>query len=154
VALPDLDLGELGDAWLTLDEAERLMFESREVGAVQHCPEPVAPAHGADVDHARSSARGVPTLARPGDGLRKIRPRWMPLEPRVPRMTRRSTLSAADDDGEHVMWGNSAEIPLQHQEDHVVWYEIDPAHTNVGFSAKHLAMSTVRGQFQQVRRLI
>lgn len=62
---PDLDLGELGDARLTLDEAERLMFESREVGAVQHCPEPVAPAHGADVDHARPSARGVPTLAPP-----------------------------------------------------------------------------------------
>jgi hypothetical protein len=26
-------------------------------------------------------------------------------------MTRRSPLSAADDDGEDVMWGNSAEIP-------------------------------------------
>jgi polyisoprenoid-binding protein YceI len=29
----------------------------------------------------------------------------------------------------------------------MVRYEIDPHHTNVGFSAKHLAVSTVRGQF-------
>ena len=29
----------------------------------------------------------------------------------------------------------------------MVRYEIDPAHTNVGFSAKHLAVTTVRGQF-------
>ena len=29
----------------------------------------------------------------------------------------------------------------------MVRYEIDPAHTNVGFSAKHLAVSTVHGQF-------
>lgn len=28
-------------------------------------------------------------------------------------------------------------------------YEIDPAHTNVGFSAKHLAVSTVRGRFNK-----
>ena len=28
-------------------------------------------------------------------------------------------------------------------------YEIDPAHTTVGFSAKHLAVSTVRGQFNK-----
>jgi len=33
------------------------------------------------------------------------------------------------------------------QEEHMVTYEIDPSHTNVGFSAKHLAVSTVRGQF-------
>jgi polyisoprenoid-binding protein YceI len=31
----------------------------------------------------------------------------------------------------------------------MVRYEIDPAHTNVGFSAKHLAVSTVRGQFSK-----
>ena len=29
----------------------------------------------------------------------------------------------------------------------MVRYEIDPSHTNVGFSAKHLAVSTVRGHF-------
>jgi polyisoprenoid-binding protein YceI len=29
----------------------------------------------------------------------------------------------------------------------MVRYEIDPAHTTIGFSAKHLAVSTVRGQF-------
>jgi polyisoprenoid-binding protein YceI len=31
----------------------------------------------------------------------------------------------------------------------MVRYEIDPNHTNVGFSAKHLAVSTVRGQFSK-----
>jgi polyisoprenoid-binding protein YceI len=31
----------------------------------------------------------------------------------------------------------------------MVRYEIDPVHTNVGFSAKHLAVSTVRGQFNK-----
>lgn len=31
----------------------------------------------------------------------------------------------------------------------MVKYEIDPAHTNVGFTAKHLAVSTVHGQFSQ-----
>ena len=31
----------------------------------------------------------------------------------------------------------------------MIRYEIDPAHTNVGFSAKHLAVSTVRGQFSK-----
>jgi polyisoprenoid-binding protein YceI len=31
----------------------------------------------------------------------------------------------------------------------MVRYEIDPAHTNVGFSAKHLAVTTVRGQFSK-----
>jgi polyisoprenoid-binding protein YceI len=31
----------------------------------------------------------------------------------------------------------------------MVRYEIDPAHTNVGFSAKHLAVSTVRGRFNR-----
>jgi polyisoprenoid-binding protein YceI len=31
----------------------------------------------------------------------------------------------------------------------MVRYEIDPAHTNVGFSAKHLAVSTVHGQFSK-----
>jgi len=31
----------------------------------------------------------------------------------------------------------------------MVRYEIDPAHTNVGFSAKHLAVSTVRGRFNK-----
>ena len=31
----------------------------------------------------------------------------------------------------------------------MVKYEIDRAHTNVGFSAKHLAVSTVRGQFSK-----
>lgn len=29
----------------------------------------------------------------------------------------------------------------------MVHYEIDPAHTNLGFSAKHLAVTTVHGQF-------
>ena len=29
----------------------------------------------------------------------------------------------------------------------MVKYEIDPAHTHLGFTAKHLAVSTVRGQF-------
>ena len=29
----------------------------------------------------------------------------------------------------------------------MVKYEIDPGHTNVGFTAKHLAVSTVHGQF-------
>jgi polyisoprenoid-binding protein YceI len=29
----------------------------------------------------------------------------------------------------------------------MVRYEIDPAHTNIGFTAKHLAVSTVHGQF-------
>jgi polyisoprenoid-binding protein YceI len=33
------------------------------------------------------------------------------------------------------------------QEDHMVRYEIDKAHTHVGFTAKHLAVSTVHGQF-------
>jgi polyisoprenoid-binding protein YceI len=31
----------------------------------------------------------------------------------------------------------------------MIRYEIDPAHTNVGFSTKHLAVSTVRGQFSK-----
>jgi len=31
----------------------------------------------------------------------------------------------------------------------MVRYEIDPSHTNVGFSAKHLAVSTVRGHFSK-----
>ena len=31
----------------------------------------------------------------------------------------------------------------------MVNYEIDASHTNVGFSAKHLAVSTVRGQFSK-----
>jgi polyisoprenoid-binding protein YceI len=31
----------------------------------------------------------------------------------------------------------------------MVRYEIDPSHTNIGFSAKHLAVSTVRGQFSK-----
>jgi polyisoprenoid-binding protein YceI len=31
----------------------------------------------------------------------------------------------------------------------MVRYEIDPNHTNVGFSAKHLAVSTVHGQFSK-----
>src|ERR1700704_409437 len=31
----------------------------------------------------------------------------------------------------------------------MVRYEIDPSHTNVGFSAKHLAVSTVHGQFSK-----
>ncbi len=31
----------------------------------------------------------------------------------------------------------------------MVRYEIDPNHTNVGFSAKHLAVSTVRGHFSK-----
>jgi polyisoprenoid-binding protein YceI len=31
----------------------------------------------------------------------------------------------------------------------MVKYEIDASHTNVGFSAKHLAVSTVRGQFNK-----
>ena len=31
----------------------------------------------------------------------------------------------------------------------MVRYEIDKAHTSVGFTAKHLAVSTVRGQFNQ-----
>jgi polyisoprenoid-binding protein YceI len=31
----------------------------------------------------------------------------------------------------------------------MVKYEIDPAHTTVGFSAKHLAVSTVHGQFNK-----
>jgi polyisoprenoid-binding protein YceI len=31
----------------------------------------------------------------------------------------------------------------------MVRYEIDPAHTNIGFTAKHLAVSTVHGQFAQ-----
>jgi polyisoprenoid-binding protein YceI len=29
----------------------------------------------------------------------------------------------------------------------MVKYELDPAHTNIGFSARHLAVTTVRGQF-------
>src|SRR6202171_5445751 len=29
----------------------------------------------------------------------------------------------------------------------MVKYEIDPAHTHLGFTAKHLAVTTVRGQF-------
>ena len=31
----------------------------------------------------------------------------------------------------------------------MVKYELDPAHTNVGFTAKHLAVSTVHGQFNR-----
>lgn len=31
----------------------------------------------------------------------------------------------------------------------MVKYEIDPAHTNIGFSAKHLAVATVRGRFSK-----
>ena len=31
----------------------------------------------------------------------------------------------------------------------MVTYELDPAHTNIGFSAKHLAVSTVHGQFNR-----
>jgi polyisoprenoid-binding protein YceI len=31
----------------------------------------------------------------------------------------------------------------------MVKYETDPAHTTVGFSAKHLAVSTVHGQFNK-----
>jgi polyisoprenoid-binding protein YceI len=31
----------------------------------------------------------------------------------------------------------------------MVRYEIDPAHTNVGFTAKHLAVATVHGQFSK-----
>jgi len=31
----------------------------------------------------------------------------------------------------------------------MVRYEIDPNHTNIGFSAKHLAVSTVRGHFSK-----
>ena len=31
----------------------------------------------------------------------------------------------------------------------MIKYEIDAAHTNIGFSAKHLAVSTVRGQFNK-----
>jgi polyisoprenoid-binding protein YceI len=31
----------------------------------------------------------------------------------------------------------------------MVRYDIDPAHTNIGFSAKHLAVSTVRGRFDR-----
>jgi polyisoprenoid-binding protein YceI len=31
----------------------------------------------------------------------------------------------------------------------MVKYEIDPSHTTIGFSAKHLAVSTVRGQFNK-----
>ena len=31
----------------------------------------------------------------------------------------------------------------------MVKYELDPAHTNVGFTAKHLAVSTVHGQFSR-----
>lgn len=31
----------------------------------------------------------------------------------------------------------------------MVKYEIDPSHTNVGFSAKHMAVSTVRGHFDK-----
>src|SRR5260370_36269511 len=35
------------------------------------------------------------------------------------------------------------------QEDQMVKYEVDKAHTTVGFTAKHLAVSTVRGQFNE-----
>jgi polyisoprenoid-binding protein YceI len=35
------------------------------------------------------------------------------------------------------------------QEKQMVKYEIDPAHTTVGFSTKHLAVSTVHGQFNK-----
>jgi polyisoprenoid-binding protein YceI len=31
----------------------------------------------------------------------------------------------------------------------MVRYELDPAHTNIGFSAKHLAVSTVHGRFEK-----
>ena len=31
----------------------------------------------------------------------------------------------------------------------MVNYELDPAHTNVGFTAKHLAVSTIHGQFNR-----
>ncbi len=31
----------------------------------------------------------------------------------------------------------------------MVSYEIDPAHTNIGFSAKHLAVATVHGRFNK-----
>jgi polyisoprenoid-binding protein YceI len=31
----------------------------------------------------------------------------------------------------------------------MVTYELDPAHTNVGFTAKHLAVSTVHGRFDR-----
>ena len=31
----------------------------------------------------------------------------------------------------------------------MVRYDIDPAHTNIGFSAKHLAVATVRGRFDR-----
>ena len=31
----------------------------------------------------------------------------------------------------------------------MVKYEVDKAHTTVGFTAKHLAVSTVRGQFNK-----
>ena len=30
-----------------------------------------------------------------------------------------------------------------------IW-QLDPAHTNIAFSAKHMMVSTVRGRFQQV----
>jgi polyisoprenoid-binding protein YceI len=35
------------------------------------------------------------------------------------------------------------------EEDQMVTYEIDKAHTTVGFTAKHLAVSTVRGNFNK-----
>jgi polyisoprenoid-binding protein YceI len=43
-----------------------------------------------------------------------------------------------------IEYGGNSAIPRRK---YMVKYEIDPAHTNIGFSAKHLAVSTVRGQF-------
>jgi polyisoprenoid-binding protein YceI len=40
-----------------------------------------------------------------------------------------------------------AENPLDHLQGGILTWTIDPAHTIVGFSARHMALSTVRGNF-------
>jgi polyisoprenoid-binding protein YceI len=45
--------------------------------------------------------------------------------------------------------GDGASSAKKTEEDQMVTYEIDKAHTTVGFTAKHLAVSTVRGHFNK-----
>jgi polyisoprenoid-binding protein YceI len=48
-----------------------------------------------------------------------------------------------------VIAGDGAISAKKTEEDQMVTYEIDKAHTTVGFTAKHLAVSTVRGNFNK-----
>ena len=45
--------------------------------------------------------------------------------------------------------GQTTKGPRQHDERHDHW-KIDPAHTDIAFSAKHMMVTTVRGKFDQV----